>query len=357
MKFEELKTGHKCIEVKSKEELMQIRIYCVYKKIKLDFEVSDLDIEYGHNLFVIWKSEKACLFWDKISGDRQKFDISDIDEFSENFKNLVGKKKLPQIDLSNRYISIVDDENRDLLFDMLEEQGFVWCNGAEKPREWYQWKTVTRIHTVKKEIYCSGLFCLYENISDILKQYENQKLQERTKQVTKSDFTKADLKDGMIIENRAGKRRLVIGEKLTGKDGFSIIANYKEDLKSKFNEELDIIKVYKIQYVRILTDIFNDENLELIWERKEEQPKRVWTEWKKLYAIGGVMIDDTYDFRYRTNGKKVEVKEVINNNNGRASCSDDDEFDLEYGIKLAAARIGLKVANNTLATLLKAKGR
>jgi hypothetical protein len=413
MKFEELNSKEMVIKIQSYKEFGRVERYLDKVEIKLDKECDFYDKENRVCLKIYGKT--ACMWGKSFLKTCEVFLLSDIDEFKEcrswtmrcvddnnqNFiKNKIYKvtdnkltnelpytfgirtalilksfdawvefasskwelisiddeteviKELPQIDLRNRVISIKDDEDIELLFDMLEEQGFVWGFGGEKPREWIRWKTVTRIYITDREIYNASWSDNCKNFSDILKEYEDKKLLEQPKQ-----FTKSDLRDGMVAEYKSKSRRLVLGFKLTGKNGHSELINYTEDLRNRLSGNCDIYKIYKSKNLCGIEDIFNDENLELIWERKEEQPKRVWTEWKKLYTIGGVMIDDTYDFRYRTNGKKVEVKEVINNNNGRASCSDDDEFDLEYGIKLAAARIGLKVANNTLATLLKAKGK
>ena len=40
------------------------------------------------------------------------------------------------------------------------------------------------------------------------------------------EFTKADLKDGMIVEYRDGKRRLVLNNRLIGKDGYYELNQY-----------------------------------------------------------------------------------------------------------------------------------
>lgn len=59
-------------------------------------------------------------------------------------------------------------------------------------------------------------------------------------------FTKADLKDGMIVENREGNRRLVLVSKntLIGGDGWSSLNEYNDDLTSGGFMNLDIMKVY-----------------------------------------------------------------------------------------------------------------
>lgn len=47
------------------------------------------------------------------------------------------------------------------------------------------------------------------------------------------EFTKSDLKDGMIIEYRDGRMRLVLNNHLIGKDGYYELNQYSEDMKDK----------------------------------------------------------------------------------------------------------------------------
>lgn len=89
------------------------------------------------------------------------------------------------------------------------------------------------------------------------------------------EFTKADLKDGMIVEYRKGYRRLVINGYLIGKDSNYKLDNYHSDLKCSYSD-LDIMKVFKVRRIVILNELFDTENLELIWERDET--KRMTTE-------------------------------------------------------------------------------
>ena len=89
-----------------------------------------------------------------------------------------------------------------------------------------------------------------------------------------TEFTKADIKDGMIVEynQKVGgtNRRLVIDKFLVGADGSALLSDFKDDLTG-FGI-LVINKVYKCTPCGYpfptLKDIFNNENLTLIWERK-----------------------------------------------------------------------------------------
>ena len=86
------------------------------------------------------------------------------------------------------------------------------------------------------------------------------------------NFTKADLKDGMIVEYRNGRMRLVFGKKLY--DTFYIIANelinYDETLCARFSslgKAYDIVRVYdKSNWYSGFENIQS----KLLWERKEE---------------------------------------------------------------------------------------
>src|SRR5690606_23857980 len=79
---------------------------------------------------------------------------------------------------------------------------------------------------------------------------------------------KSDLKSGMIVEYRDGIKRLVVNNDLIG-DGYLSLSYYNDDLKHDEYSDLDIIKVYRYKRVRSFSYLLKDNNLELIWERKE----------------------------------------------------------------------------------------
>lgn len=106
------------------------------------------------------------------------------------------------------------------------------------------------------------------------------------------EFTKADLKDGMVVEyndNYFGKR-LVIGGFLIGEDGYSDLGDYNENLKNVVSD-LEIVRVYKIKRMGKISSIMYDGNLELIWERKEPKKMTVEEMRKKLEELTGEEIE------------------------------------------------------------------
>ena len=106
------------------------------------------------------------------------------------------------------------------------------------------------------------------------------------------EFTKADLKDGMVVEYRDGDRRLVIDKYLIGKNAYYELGTYDENLEGVY-PRLTIMKVFKIRQRAILERILDDDNLELIWERKEPKKMTVEEMRQKLEDLTGEEIEVT----------------------------------------------------------------
>lgn len=91
------------------------------------------------------------------------------------------------------------------------------------------------------------------------------------------EFTKGDLKTGMIVETREGVKYVVLRNACTfgdlivnGKDLYwNELSNYNDELieHNDYNE-LDIVKVYKPKHPYAI-HTFEEDKLELIWEREE----------------------------------------------------------------------------------------
>lgn len=92
------------------------------------------------------------------------------------------------------------------------------------------------------------------------------------------EFTKADLKDGMVVEQNNKERYLVMGDRLLCLSGYNPLTQFNDDLTNNLGEKYHIKRVFKVKskYVYDLREIFGDGNLELIWERTKT--KRMTTE-------------------------------------------------------------------------------
>jgi hypothetical protein len=92
-----------------------------------------------------------------------------------------------------------------------------------------------------------------------------------------AEFTKSDLKDGMVVQYRNGERALVLAGNFVGKFGFMKISSYNDDLimpevRTSLTRDYDICKVYmpRSDEACSLDHIFDIHRLDLIWKRKEE---------------------------------------------------------------------------------------
>ena len=89
---------------------------------------------------------------------------------------------------------------------------------------------------------------------------------------------KSDLKDGMIVELRNGKRRFILNELLIEVDLYKTtvvnsLIGYDDDLYCSCVNSLDIIKIFY--------------NNEVLWERKEIDWSKVPIGTKILFSING----------------------------------------------------------------------
>ena len=173
-----------------------------------------------------------------------------------------------------------EEEAKDLCKQM-HEHGMKWCNG-----ESYLKNTNYNAHNKGTCYYGNGEF-----LSRVFAEKYNYKILEWSDYMQKK-FTKSDLKDGMVVEyndNCFGKR-LVIGGFLTGEDGYVDLGDYNENLKNVVSD-LEIVRVYKIKCMGRISSIMHDDNLELIWERKEPKKMTVEEMRQKLEELTGEEIE------------------------------------------------------------------
>jgi len=161
----------------------------------------------------------------------------------------------------------------------MHEHGMKWCSGESYLKETYY-------SECEETCYIRGEFSEYwyykSNGYEILEWSDYMQ----------KEFTKADLRDGMVVEyndDYFGKR-LVIGGFLIGEDGYADLGDYNENLKSMASD-LEIVRVYKIKRMGKISSIMYDGNLELIWERKEPKKMTVEEMRKKLEEVTGEEIE------------------------------------------------------------------
>lgn len=109
------------------------------------------------------------------------------------------------------------------------------------------------------------------------------------------EFTKADLRDGMVVEQRNGNMYLVLAGKAVRKGRCNHIDGYTDDLKWEGYTGGDIVKVYRItpESLGCIEDVFIKSNLELIWERTETKKMTIEEMRQKLEELTGEEIEVT----------------------------------------------------------------
>ena len=81
-------------------------------------------------------------------------------------------------------------------------------------------------------------------------------------------MTKNDLENGMILETIQGAKYLVLNHHFMSQNGLTCVEKsfFTDDLKDKSNNACTIVKIFKTRAL-FLNKIFDEEYLELIWER------------------------------------------------------------------------------------------
>lgn len=165
----------------------------------------------------------------------------------------------------------------------MHEHGKKWCTGGS-----YMEKTNYEEYKGETCYVGFGMFSSYRYYNS-----EGYEILEWSDYMQK-EFTKADLEDGMVVEykDKAFGRRLVVGDCLIGIDGHCGLDDYDENLFNKY-ADLEIVKVYKTIRTNIFEKFIGDNNLELIWERKEPKKMTIEEMRKKLEELTGEQIEVT----------------------------------------------------------------
>ena len=178
------------------------------------------------------------------------------------------------------------------------KQGFKWVNHIDGDEEKTQW------YTGSSEIY----YYLESNkITWSTGDSGNDSIEYSTLKEKIKTMTKSDLKNGMVVELRNGKRFLIVNDRGFGEDSCITIngfMGYDENLNDIMRySEFDIIKIYKTEGNTFKT-LFDNERLSLIWEREETKLsnedkqiikkgiKKIQEECKRHKFCVGCMFDD-----------------------------------------------------------------
>lgn len=164
------------------------------------------------------------------------------------------------------------------------KHGMVWASGSS-------YLSYTR-YGVYRDKTCYGGDGRYQSY-DYFEKYK-YKILEWSDYMNK-EFTKADLRDGMVVEQRDGDMYLVLAGMAVRKSGYNRIGDYDDDLKCAGYTGGDIVKVYRITpgLLGCIKDVFIKGNLELIWERKEPKKMTIEEMRKKLEELTEEQIEVT----------------------------------------------------------------
>lgn len=175
-----------------------------------------------------------------------------------------------------------EEEAKDLCKQM-HEHGMKWCNGES------YLKNTNYMRNEGTCYYGNG-----EYSSRVFAEKYNYKILEWSDYMDK-EFTKADLRDGMVVEQRDGDMYLVLAGKTVRKGGYNRIDCYTDDLKWEGYTGGDIVKVYRITpgSLGCIEEVFIKSNLELIWERTETKKMTIEEMRQKLEELTGEEIEVT----------------------------------------------------------------
>ena len=207
------------------------------------------------------------------------------------------------MDLKNgMVIKCTNEEEAKEFIKEAHKQGFKWVNYLEGDEEKTRWCTGF------SEIY---YYLEYNQITWDTKDFDNDSIEYSTLKEKIKTMTKSDLKNGMVVELRNGKRFLIVNDLGIGKDScinLDGFFGYDENLYdiSGFSE-YDITKIYKTVGNTFRT-LFDNERLSLIWEREEAKLsnedkqiikkglKKIQEECKShKYCVGCIFDDKTND--------------------------------------------------------------
>ena len=148
------------------------------------------------------------------------------------------------------------------------KQGFEWFLTIYGNEEKTFWDTC-----------CSEIYYYLEDnlITYSIRDFSNYSIEYSTLKGKIKTMTKSDLKNGMVVETRLGKRGLVVGENILFDIDFCSLEMYDDDLR---NDEIGVEESYTIDIVYsanslAIKNIFDDKNLETLWIREIENNSEI----------------------------------------------------------------------------------
>lgn len=173
-----------------------------------------------------------------------------------------------------------EEEAKDFCKQM-HEHGMKWCSGESYLKE-------TNYKFCEEEMcYIRGEFSPYQYYKS-----EGYKILEWSDYMNK-EFTKSDLKSGMVVKYRNGDNRMVINEGLIGEDGYLKQCSFRADLTHRNFSEFDIVGVYGAKNYNDFKGMLLDDNLSPIWERTETKKMTIEEMRQKLEELTGEEIEVT----------------------------------------------------------------
>lgn len=174
------------------------------------------------------------------------------------------------------------------LTDEFKQYGYIHCNSLEEHNDMIEWfknnanaeENTTYDYNNLYFVVCSNnrlktskyKYSEWDNIissGNYILEWTNYMSTDN------ESFTKDMLKDGMVVELKNGKLYILLNSIfITKQSGFVDTVYYNNNLimdGCNNREDLDVIRVFKFKGLN-LDNLFNKDSLELIWERKEENP-------------------------------------------------------------------------------------
>lgn len=171
------------------------------------------------------------------------------------------------------------------LTEKFKEKGYIHCNSLEEYNDMIKWfknnSIIANTEYDYNNLYSMNLYGTEIFDCDYFKYNNNKPLSggfyiiEWTDHMSTDNktFTKDMLKDGMVVECVNGVRYLKLNNNFIN-NGYMPLDRYNEDLTLKGSDDYGytVNKIYKSINVPYISELFDDEYLELIWKRKEEKP-------------------------------------------------------------------------------------